>query len=182
MGHLNIQRSSGRVRGPHSPLLEFFDTLLSKQGWQFPLKVGSSKIGRRWGTSLSAVGTVLLLGLLIFMSWGYLKVKVTQSCLTLCNPMDCSLPGFSVHGILQARTLEWVAISFSRGSSQPRYRTQVSCIAGGFFTIWATRSPKMLEWEAYPFSRGSSGPRNRTGVSSIAGRFFTIWVIYYLYT
>ena len=48
--------------------------------------------------------------------------KVPQSCLTLCDPMDCSLPGFSVHGIFQARVLEWVAISFSRGSSQPRDR------------------------------------------------------------
>ena len=46
--------------------------------------------------------------------------EVTQSCLTLCNPMDCSLPRSSVHGIFQARVLEWVAISFSRGSSQPR--------------------------------------------------------------
>ena len=57
------------------------------------------------------------------------KVKVTQSCLTLCDPMD-----YKVHGILQARILEWVAIPFSRGSSQPRNQTQVSCIAGGFFT------------------------------------------------
>ena len=56
--------------------------------------------------------------------------------LTLCNSMDCSPP---VHGILQARILEWAAIPFSRGSSQPRDRTQVSCIAGGFFTNWATR-------------------------------------------
>ena len=47
------------------------------------------------------------------------NVLVTQSCLTLCDPMDCSLPGYSVHRILQARILEWVAISFSRGSSQP---------------------------------------------------------------
>ena len=46
------------------------------------------------------------------------KVLVTQSCPTLCNPMDCSPPGFSVHGILQARILKWAAISFSRGSSQ----------------------------------------------------------------
>ena len=46
--------------------------------------------------------------------------EVTQSCLTLCNPVDCSPPGFSVHGILQARILEWVTISFSRGSSRPR--------------------------------------------------------------
>jgi len=49
--------------------------------------------------------------------------------------MDCSPPGFSVHGILQARILEWVAIPFSRGSSQPRDQTQVSHIAGGFFTV-----------------------------------------------
>ena len=56
-----------------------------------------------------------------------LLLLVAQSCLTLCDPVDCSPPGSSVHGILQARTLEWVAISFSRGSSQPRDRTCVSC-------------------------------------------------------
>ena len=63
--------------------------------------------------------------------------KLFQSCLTLCDPMDHSPPGSSVYGILQARTLEWVAISFSRGSSRPRDRTHISCnscIAGGFFT------------------------------------------------
>ena len=59
---------------------------------------------------------------------------VAQSCPNLCNPMDCSLPGSSVHGIPQARLLEWVAIPFSRGSSRPRDETQVSCTAGGFFT------------------------------------------------
>ena len=64
--------------------------------------------------------------------------EVTQLCLSLCDPVDCSLPGSSIHGILQARTLEWVAISFSRGSSQPRDRTCVSCIAGRRFTLWAT--------------------------------------------
>ena len=63
------------------------------------------------------------------------------SCIWLCSPMDCSPPGSSVHGILQARTLEWSAISFSRGFSWPRDWTQVSCIAGRFFTIWATRKP-----------------------------------------
>ena len=57
-----------------------------------------------------------------------MKVKVAQSCLTLCEPMD------TVHGILQARILEWVAFPFSRGSFQPRDQTQVSCIARGFFT------------------------------------------------
>ena len=65
--------------------------------------------------------------------------EVTQSCPTLCDLMDCNLPGSLVHGILQARVLEWVAISFSRGSSHPRDRTRVSCTAGGRFTIWATR-------------------------------------------
>ena len=65
--------------------------------------------------------------------------EVAQSCLTLCDPMDCSLPGSSVHGILQARVLEWVAIFFSRGSSRPRERTQVSCIPGRRFNRWATR-------------------------------------------
>ena len=57
------------------------------------------------------------------------KVKIIQSSPTFCNPMD-----YTVHEILQARILEWVAIPFSRGSSQPRDQTQVSCIAGGFFT------------------------------------------------
>ena len=62
------------------------------------------------------------------------KVQVAQSCLTLCDPMD-----YTVRGILQARILEWVAFPFSRGSSLPRDRTQVSHIAGGFLTVWATR-------------------------------------------
>ena len=61
-------------------------------------------------------------------------MEVTQSCPALCDPKDCSPPGSSVHGILQARILEWVAIPFSRGSSQPGDQTQVSHIAGGFFT------------------------------------------------
>ena len=128
-----------------------------------------------------------------------LKVKVTQSSPTLCNPMDDT-----VNGILQARTLEWVAFAFSRGSSQPRDRTQVSCIAGRFCTNWATReifpnqglnpglphrrqilyqmshkgSPRILEWVvSYPFPSRSSRPRDWTWVSCIAGRFFTNWAI-----
>jgi len=64
---------------------------------------------------------------------------VAKLCPTLVTPMDCSLPGSFVHGILQARILEWVAISFSRGSSQPRNQTQISHTAGRFFTDWATR-------------------------------------------
>ena len=64
--------------------------------------------------------------------------EVAQSCPTLCDPMDCSLSGFSVHGIFQERVLEWITISFSRGSSRPRNWTWVSCIAGRRFTVWAT--------------------------------------------
>ena len=66
------------------------------------------------------------------------KILDTQLCPTLCDPMNCRPPGSIVHGILQARLLEWVAIPFPRGSFQPRHQTQVSCIAGRFFTIWAT--------------------------------------------
>ena len=65
--------------------------------------------------------------------------EVTQSCPTLCDPMDCSPPGSWVHWIFQARILEWVAISFSRRSSQPSDWTRVSPIVGRCFTIWATR-------------------------------------------
>ena len=68
--------------------------------------------------------------------------EVPQSCPTLCDPMDCSLPGFSVHGILQARGLKWVTISFSRGSSWPRDRTQVFHIGGRRFNLWATREAR----------------------------------------
>ena len=64
--------------------------------------------------------------------------EVAQSCPTLCVPMDCSLPGSSVHGIFQAIILEWIAISFSRGSSQPRDQTRVSLVVDRRFTVWAT--------------------------------------------
>ena len=77
----------------------------------------------------------------IHVHWVNVKVKeseVAQSCLTLCDPVDCSLPGSSLRGILQARILEWVAISFSRGSSHPTDRTQVS-IPGRRFNLWVTR-------------------------------------------
>ena len=132
------------------------------------------------------------------------EIVSCSACPTLCNLMDYSLPGFSVHGIFQARVLEWVAISFSRWSSRPRNQTQVSCTARRCFTLWATReallvaqfcptlwdptgcSPpgssvhwtlqaRILEWVAIPFSRESSWPRDWTWVSCISGRFFTIW-------
>ena len=84
--------------------------------------------------------------------------------LSFCDPMNCSLPGISVHGTLQARILEWVVISSSKGSYSPRDRTQISCIAGRVFTIWTTREAEsyFLEffkwpiifhfWRFFPFS------------------------------
>ena len=96
--------------------------------------------------------------------------EVAQSCPTLCYLMDCSLSGFSVHGIFQARVLEWIVVSFSRGSSRPRNRTRVSHIAGRRFTVWATRE---AQWVAISFSRGPSWSRYPTWVSSLAGGLLT---------
>ena len=66
---------------------------------------------------------------------------VAQSCPTLCDPMDCSPPGSAVHGISQARIVEWVAIPFSRGYSQSRDQTHVSCLGGGFFSTGPSQKP-----------------------------------------
>ena len=68
-----------------------------------------------------------------------MKVLVTQLCPALCDPTDYGMSGSSVHGIFQARIPEWVAFLFSRESSRPGDQTQVSCIAGRFFTTWATK-------------------------------------------
>ena len=90
--------------------------------------------------------------LVLVVSGGYNKIPedmlVTQCCLALCDPMDCSPPGSFVHGILQARLLEWVSIPFSRGSSQPRDQTRVSYTAHRFFSVWATRK-YTRGWVAY---------------------------------
>ena len=77
--------------------------------------------------------------------------EVAQSCPTLCNLMDCSPPGSSVHGIFQARILEWGAISFSRGTSRPRDQNRVSRIVGRSFTVWAT-------WEALDLIHFAKNP------------------------
>ena len=90
--------------------------------------IGSQRVGHDWVTKLNWTDSSF------------------QWCLTLCDPRDCIRPGSSAHGILQTRILEWVAIPFSRGSSQPRGHTWVSCIAGRFFTIWATREAQGLRW------------------------------------
>ena len=94
--------------------------------------------------------------------------EVTQSCPTLFDPMDCSLQGSSVHGIFQARVLEWVAISFSRGSSQTKDWTWVSHIAGRRFTVWATRK--------------ASAKRNTVYFWWVAGLSKLIWQVLGLFS
>ena len=90
------------------------------------------------------------------------KVLVAQSCLTLWNPMDCSPPGSSVHGILKARNPECIAISFSRASFRPRDRIRVSCITSRFFTVWATKEAPVIN--KYLWNKRFSGERRGRGV------------------
>ena len=93
-------------------------------------------------------GTMIYFHLCCELNGGFPKdTLVVQLCLTLCNPWTVwSPPGSSVHGILQARILEWVAIPFSRGASWPRDQTWVSCIAGRFFTFWPIREAPQKIW------------------------------------
>ena len=74
---------------------------------------------------------------------------VTKSCLTLLDPVDCSPPGSSVHGISQARMLEWITVSFSKGSSRARDQTHVFCLAGGFFTTEPPEKPTLALQRIY---------------------------------
>ena len=93
-------------------------------------------------------------------------MKVTQLCPTFFYPMD-----YIIHGILQARILEWVAFPFSRGSSQPRDWTQA--LQADSLAAEPQGNPKILEWVAYLFSSRSFWSRNRTRVFCITSRFFT---------
>ena len=88
-----------------------------------------------WGPTCATCGILVPLPVIEPGPSAVRVSEVTQSCLTLCNPMDCSLPDFSVHEILQARILKCFAISCSRGYSRPRDRTRVSCIAGRHFNL-----------------------------------------------
>ena len=92
--------------------------------------------------------------------WKKPQVLVAQAHPTLCDSMDCTLPGSSVHEILQARTLEWVAVPFSKGSSKSRDGTQVSRIADKFFTAWATtRREKLKECLNYSLIYATNGKK-----------------------
>ena len=97
-------------------------------------------------------------------------VKTVQSWPTLCDPVD-----YTVHGILQSRILEWVAIPFSRGSSQPRDWVQVSCISGRFFTSWATREAQEY-WSGEPIPSPADLPDPGIEPGSPAFR----WILYQL--
>ena len=107
-------------------------------------------------------------------------VCISHSVLsTLCDPMGCSLPGSSVHGILQARILEWVAISSSRGSSWSRDQIQVSCIAGKLFTIWATGEVYNAVYNTLPFITLDSDPCSCLRFEC-SGKLIGDWLIIHL--
>ena len=105
---------------------------------------------------------------LSILTWLCLVLNHVQ----LCNPMDYSPSGSSVHGILQARILEWVAMHSSRGSSQPKIKLRSPALQADSLLSEPPGRPQIPEWVAYPFSRGSSQPRNQTGASCTAGRLF----------
>ena len=138
MHHLQVLRHTGAslqlevdCQGTLVSFQSFYLKLDSLTCLFFPL---SSDLDVQWGEKKTLKGIIGII-------WSLLQVfkmvlcLVAQLCLALHDPMDCSPPDSSVHGILQTRILEWVAISSSRGSSQPRDQTQVSHIAGGLFTI-----------------------------------------------
>ena len=100
-----------------------------------------------------------------------IESEVAELYPTLCKPVDCSPPGSSVHGIPQARILECVAIPFSRGSSQPRDRTQVSLITGRLFIIWATREAQCF-FEPLFWVGGGGGKNTGVGCHSLLQEIF----------
>ena len=134
----------GLPRDPESPLLGIYSektkTLILEDTWTPIFKAAlftTAKIRKQHKCSSTDAWIKEMLHSIYTMEC--CEVKAVQLCPTLWDPMD-----YTVHRILQARTLEWVAFPFSRASSQPRDWTQVSCIAGGFYTIWAIR--EALQW------------------------------------
>ena len=121
---LVLGRSPEEGMATHSSILPWRIPWMEEPGG--PQSMGSQRVRHDWVNNNFTFFKV------------FVRMLVAQSCLTLCNSMNYNMPDSSVCGILQARILEWVAISFSRRSFQPRDQTQVTCIAGKFFTIWAT--------------------------------------------
>ena len=132
-----------RSLGQEDPLEKEMATHSSTLAWKIPWteersrlqSMGSQRVGHDWATSLHI----------------YIYICLLSHVHLFLNPMDCSLSGSSVHRILQARILEWVAIPFSRESSQPRDWTWVSYITGRFFTIWATRETTPPKKKIYKY-------------------------------
>ena len=106
------------------------------------------------------------------------RVLVTSSCLTLCDPLDCSPPGSSVRGILQARIPEWLAIPFPRRSSWPRDRNPVSCIAGRFFTIWAIRPKNDECWNSLTIKKKKKRNSLTTSIN-FSLHFTCLWLCWW---
>ena len=123
------QKTLVRSLGQKDPLEEEMATHSSILAWKTPLIEGWQSKGSESDTT-----EWISRGDSMRVDWMY-ESESHLVCPTLCDPMD-----YTVYGILQARILKWVAFPFSRRSSQPRDRTQVPCIAGGFFTSWATRN------------------------------------------
>ena len=107
------------------------------------------------------------------------KVKVAQPCLTLCDPLDCSLPGSSIRGIPQARILEWVAFPFFRGSSQPKDWTQVSCTKGRFFRLWATREAYHSTLPNYKYNLFITRKKGGSGFWSTLSRCYHKFILFF---
>ena len=155
MEHNDIINSILRKLFSLSFMKDFFGSFVSCTDeiytWNLPvLFCFSTGKGRSWILWIPNFKTwIPFRRLLLLISVHYInmqeiimRVLAAQSCLTLCDSRDCSPSGSSVRGISQARILEWVAIPFSRRSSQSRDQTQVCCIADGFFTVWVTRECK----------------------------------------
>ena len=134
-----LERACGGIRLENNPVL--FISLFSEcRGllWDDLILVGTHQ-GWTWADTMEAPETLVKPLTKWTVCVCVLCVLVTQLCLILYDPMDYRPPGSSVHGIRQARILEWVATPFSSGSSRHRDRTEVSCMAGRFFILWATR-------------------------------------------
>ena len=139
------------------PVVKEIATHSSTLAWKTPWtegpdklqSMGSQKVGTAERLHQGEENANRLTSLCLSVQVKESESEAAQLCPTLCNPMDCSLPGISVHGIFQARILEWVTIAFCRESSWPRNWTRVSRIAGRCFTLWATREAREIQLAAF---------------------------------